>query len=120
MTEGRPFPRLVSLEPSVTATLFALGREHLLVAGSEHDRRLLGDQVAHLPTVPSTWAVRAEDVARFQPDLVIASVPFREQSLAELLNKWWPRWRPRSSGCGGRWLAVLAGASTWRRGLARS
>ncbi len=86
MTEGRPFPRLVSLEPSVTATLFALGREHLLVAGSEHDRRLLGDQVAHLPTVPSTWAVRAEDVARFQPDLVIASVPFREQSLAELLK----------------------------------
>lgn len=86
MTEGRLFPRLVSLEPSVTATLFALGRGHLLVAGSEHDRRLLGDQVADLPTVPSTWAVRAEDVARFQPDLVIASVPFREQSLAELLK----------------------------------
>ncbi|MDQ7029529.1 MAG: ABC transporter substrate-binding protein [Ardenticatenia bacterium] len=80
------FPRLVSLEPSITATLLALNRHHLLVAGSEHDRRLLGDQVAHLPVVPSTWAVRAADVLQFHPDLVIASVPFREQSLAELLK----------------------------------
>ncbi len=81
-----PFPRIVSLEPSVTATLFALERHHLLVAGSEHDRRLLGERVAHLPVVPSTWAVRAADVLRFRPDVVVASVPFREQSLAELLK----------------------------------
>ena len=79
--------RIVSLEPSVTATLFALNRQHLLAAVSEHDHRLLGEEaLGSLPRVPCTWSVKAKDVLPLNPDLVIASVPFREQSLSELLK----------------------------------
>ena len=79
--------RIVSLEPSVTATLLALGQRARLVAVSKHDARLVGEEaIAGLPRVPCTWSVRADDLLPLEPDLVIGSVPMREKSVSELLK----------------------------------
>ncbi len=79
--------RIVSLEPSVTATLIALGRQDRLIAVSKHDTRLLGEELLQdLPRVPCTWSVKPEDLLPLQPDLVIASVPMREESVSALLR----------------------------------
>jgi len=88
MQSNSSYPqRIVSLEPSVTATLLALGQRARLVAVSEHDARLVGsDVLADLPRVPCTWSVRAEDLLPLEPDLVIGSVPMREKSVGELLK----------------------------------
>lgn len=82
------FPnRIVSLEPSVTATLIALERADRLAAVSEHDVRLLGDAVPDdLPRVPCTWSITAQDLLPLHPDVVVASVPFRKESWLELVN----------------------------------
>ncbi len=81
------FPnRIISLEPSVTATLLALDRGDRLIAVSEHDERLLGAQIPkHLPRVPCTWSVKAEDILPLEPDIVVASVPLRRESWQDLV-----------------------------------
>ena len=79
--------RIVSLEPSITATLLALGRRECLIAVSEHDARLVGEEaIAGLPRVPCTWAIRAADILSLAPELVIGSIPMRSQSVKELLQ----------------------------------
>lgn len=76
--------RIVSLEPSVTAILLALGQAEKLVAVSRYC--VCPAELSHLPRLPSTWSVPASDVVPLHPDLVIASVPYRTESLAELLQ----------------------------------
>lgn len=79
--------RIVSLEPSITATLLALGQRERLVAVSKHDPRLVGrSPIDGLPQVPCTWSVRADDLLPLEPDLVIGSVPMREESVSQLLK----------------------------------
>lgn len=76
--------RIVSLEPSVTATLFALGQQARLVAVSEWCDRLVdaGDR----PRLPSTWSAKPEEVAGLSPDLVIVSAPYRAATITDLLQ----------------------------------
>ena len=76
--------RIVSLEPSVTAILLALGQAEKLVAVSRYC--VCPAELSHLPRLPSTWSVQASDVVPLRPDLVIASVPYRTESIAELLQ----------------------------------
>jgi len=79
--------RIVSLEPSITTTLLALGQRHRLIGVSRHDARLVGDDaIAGLSRVPCTWSVQAQDLTSLEPDLVIGSVPMREQSVSQLLR----------------------------------
>jgi len=76
--------RIVSLEPSATATLFALGAQDRVVAVSEWCDRLvdLGDR----PRLPSTWSATPQAILALAPDLVIASAPYREETLVDLLR----------------------------------
>jgi len=76
--------RIVSLEPSVTATLFALGQAHRLVAVSAYCSRLV--DVGERPQLPPTWSARPSEIAALEPDLVIASVPYRVEAVAGLLQ----------------------------------
>lgn len=76
--------RIVSLEPSVTATLVALGERRRLVAVTRHCGRLV--DVAGLPELESTWSVSADAVAALDPDLVIAAAPYRAGKVDELLR----------------------------------
>jgi len=76
--------RIVSLEPSVTATLFALGQEHRLVAASAYCSRLV--DVGARPQLSPTWSAQPQEIAALRPDLVIASVPYRTEAVAGLLQ----------------------------------
>ena len=76
--------RIVSLEPSVTATLIALGQRHRLVSVTRHCRRLA--EVGDLPQLDTTWSVKADAVAALAPDLVVAATPYQAGSVDELLK----------------------------------
>ncbi len=77
--------RIVSLEPSVSATLVALGQRHRLVGVTRYCSRLV--DVIGLPKLDTTWSAKAEAIAALKPDLVIAGVPYREGKVDELLRE---------------------------------
>jgi len=77
--------RIVSLEPSITATLVALGQQHRLVAVSRHCGRLA--DVSGLPQLGTTWSVDAEEVAALLPDLVLAATPYQAGVIDALLRR---------------------------------
>lgn len=77
-------PRLVSLEPSITSILYALGQMDKVVAVSHYCEQLV--DVGQRPRLPSTWAIKPEDVIPLKPDLIIASAPFSTESVANLLK----------------------------------
>jgi len=79
--------KIASLQPSVSIILDALGRLDALVACT----RYCLDAVPALRQVPiavihDSWSTRTEELLAARPDLVIASVPYRQESLAEILK----------------------------------
>lgn len=76
--------RIVSLEPSVTATLVALGQRDRLVAVTRYCHRLT--DVGDLPRLDTTWSLDAAAIAELKPDLVITSTPYRAGKIDELLK----------------------------------
>jgi len=80
----RNLQRIVSLEPSVTAILYALGQQERLVAVSKYCNRLV--DVGDKPRLVPTWSADAQAIVALEPDLVIASVPYRTESIAALLQ----------------------------------
>jgi len=76
--------RIVSLEPSVTAIISALGRADLLVGVSTWCDRLV--DVGDRARLGTTWCANADEIKALEPDLVIASVPYRAVSVSELLK----------------------------------
>jgi iron complex transport system substrate-binding protein len=76
--------RIVSLEPSLTAMLYALGQQARVVAVSRYCSRLL--DVGDKPQLPSTWSIRPDDILPHEPDLVLASVPYAAETITALLQ----------------------------------
>jgi ABC-type Fe3+-hydroxamate transport system substrate-binding protein len=72
-----PVRRIVSMNPSLTAILVALGSRELLVGVDEYSARQQ-PEVADLPTVGGLYNPSAETVAALRPDLVVL-VPSVEQ-----------------------------------------
>lgn len=77
--------RIVSLEPSVTATLVALGQKSRLVAVTRYCSRLV-DGLDGIPQLETTWSVKADDIAALNPDLVIAATPYQAGKVDSLLK----------------------------------
>ena len=77
--------RIVSLEPSITCTLLALGQRSRLVGVSPYCQRLV--DVGTLPQLSSTWSLKAEEVAALAPDLVLTATPYRAGKIDDLLRK---------------------------------
>lgn len=77
--------RIISLEPSITATLIALGLREKLIAVTRYCAQLA--DVGDLPQVEITWSLDAEQIAALQPDLVIAGTPYRAGKIDELLQR---------------------------------
>jgi iron complex transport system substrate-binding protein len=77
--------RIVSLEPSITATLCALDQRHKLVGVTRYCARLC--DVAGIPEVEITWSLDVDQVATLKPDLVIAGTPYRAGKVDELLQR---------------------------------
>jgi iron complex transport system substrate-binding protein len=94
MSRDPTFPRIVSLQPSISVTLAALGRvEHLSAVPRwcvEQVPELAGRGLAGrgLAVLPDSWSAKAEDLAglhALKPDMVAASVPaFAPHSLADV------------------------------------
>src|SRR5580698_2255351 len=67
-----PPKRVVSLVPSDTLNVAALGCESALVGKTDYCE-LPADVVAALPSVGGTKNPRVEDIVRLEPDLVLAN-----------------------------------------------
>ncbi|HEY1808126.1 MAG TPA: ABC transporter substrate-binding protein [Acidobacteriaceae bacterium] len=79
--------KIASLQPSITIILERLGRLDDLVACT---RWCLAAVPAlrerPIALVHDSWSTRTEELLAARPDLVIASVPYRQESLAALLK----------------------------------
>jgi iron complex transport system substrate-binding protein len=76
--------RIVSLAPSVTSTLVALGARRELVAVSRWCHEVA--DVGGLPALGDCWAIETRALARLRPTLIIGSVPYRSETVAKLLE----------------------------------
>ncbi len=107
------FPqRIVSLQPSATVTLHALGLLDRVVACTKYcadvvpevrdDKRLI---------VHDSWTAQSSQILAAKPDLVIASVPYQEQAVIEILKAGLPflALAPRSLDDVYRDMAMIAG-----------
>jgi iron complex transport system substrate-binding protein len=82
-----PARRIASLQPSVTVTLRDVGRLHLLVACTKYCLDVCPElQGLSVDIVADSWTAQSKQIVASKPDLVIASVPYQEKSLAEILK----------------------------------
>jgi iron complex transport system substrate-binding protein len=83
--------RVVSLQPSVTVTLRDLGVLDRLVACTKYCVDVCPEvRQTGCIIVEDSWSAKAEQIMAAKPDLVIASVPYRLESVAEILKSGLP------------------------------
>jgi iron complex transport system substrate-binding protein len=79
--------RIVSLQPSVTVILGNLGRLDLLAACTRYCAAICPEVTRRgIRIVSDSWTAHATQIRDVSPDFVIASVPYQEQSLVEILK----------------------------------
>lgn len=79
--------RIVSLQPSATVILHSLGKLDLLVACTKYCAEVCPDVIASRKIiVADSWTAQCAQIVSVQPDLVIASVPYQEKAVAEILK----------------------------------
>jgi iron complex transport system substrate-binding protein len=84
--QKKPEIRIVSLAPSATSILCAMGARRLLVGVTKWCCDVA--PVAGLPQVGDCWHMEAvEDVVALRPTLVIGSVPYKQEAVARLLEQ---------------------------------
>jgi iron complex transport system substrate-binding protein len=79
--------RIASLQPSGTVILAALGELERVVACTKYCRDV-APEVANSSRIilADSWTANAEQIMAARPDLVIASVPYQEKSVVEILK----------------------------------
>ena len=83
--------RIASLQPSITLTLAALDRLDALCAVTKYCLEALPELAArNLPILHDSWSADTTEILATHPDLVIASVPYRMESLAAILKSGLP------------------------------
>ncbi len=85
MTSAQSQQRIVSLAPSATSILVACGARKLLVGVSKWCPDV-APEVADLPRVGDCWSLDPESVVSLKPSLVIGSVPYKQETVAKLLE----------------------------------
>jgi iron complex transport system substrate-binding protein len=79
--------RVVSLQPSVTTTLERLGVLDRLVACTKWCADVCpAVKKIDVVIVEDSWTAKAEQILALNPDLVIASVPYQVEAVAEILK----------------------------------
>ncbi len=83
--------RIASLQPSITLTLSQLGALDSLVACTRYCLAAL-PQLAekNIPILADSWSASMQEILTVRPNLVLASVPYRLESLAEILKSGCP------------------------------
>src|SRR5580704_10763500 len=79
--------RIASLQPSATVILAELGELDRVVACTKY----CADVVFGISSRPrlilsDSWTANSEQIVAAQPDLVIASVPYQEKAVIEILK----------------------------------
>jgi len=79
--------RIVSLQPSATVTLAGLGALNRLVACTRYCADACPEvRERKITIVGDSWSAQAEQMIAARPDLVIASVPYQLEAVAEILK----------------------------------
>jgi iron complex transport system substrate-binding protein len=87
--------RVVSLQPSATVILAAVGKLDRLVACTKYCLDVCPELVQlNVTIVDDSWTAKAEPIVAVKPDLVIAAVPYQEKAVSEILK------------CGARFLGL--------------
>jgi len=87
MPETRIPQRVVSLQPSITVTLRDLGLLGRLAACTKYCVDLCPElKGSNCSVIEDSWSAKAEQILAVAPDLVLASVPYRMESLAEIMK----------------------------------
>jgi iron complex transport system substrate-binding protein len=78
--------RIVSLAPSATSVLCAIGARRLLVGVTKWCADVA--PVGNLPKLGDCWHMESVDeILRLKPSLVIGSVPYKQETVAKLLEQ---------------------------------
>ena len=78
--------RIVSLQPSASVILDALGARDRLVACTKYCEEVLPGISEGRLVVADSWSSQAAEILAARPDLVIASVPYQLESVAQILK----------------------------------
>jgi iron complex transport system substrate-binding protein len=78
--------RIVSLAPSATSILCAIGAKHFLVGVSKWCADVA--PVGRLPKLGDCWHMKSvDDILRLRPMLVVGSVPYQQETVAKILDQ---------------------------------
>ena len=79
--------RIVSLQPSATVILAAVGELDRVVACTKYCADVVPELALRHPIIlADSWTADADQIIAAQPDLVIASVPYQEKAVIEILK----------------------------------
>ncbi len=79
--------RIASLQPSLTVTLDAIGELRRVVACTKYCAEVVaGVEAGERLIIADSWSAKVGEILRARPDLVVASVPYRMESLAEIMK----------------------------------
>lgn len=79
--------RIVSLQPSATVILRDLGKLDLLVACTKYCAKLCPEvRDRNIAMVADSWTAQSQQIREIHPDFVIASVPYQEKAVIEILK----------------------------------
>jgi iron complex transport system substrate-binding protein len=83
--------RIASLQPSITITLAALKKLDALCACTKYCFEAVPELAAQSPQIlHDSWTANTDEILATKPDLVLASVPYRLESLAAILKSGLP------------------------------
>ena len=78
--------RIVCLQPSATVILERLGQLERVVACTRYCAELVPEAARGRIVVADSWTAQGNEILAAKPDLVIASVPYQEKAVVEILK----------------------------------
>jgi iron complex transport system substrate-binding protein len=79
--------RIVSLQPSATVILRDIGRLDALAGCTKYCVEVCPEITGrNIAIVADSWTAQAQQISEIKPDLVIASVPYQEKAIAEIMK----------------------------------
>ncbi len=78
--------RVVSLQPSATDTLARLGVLDRVVGCTRYCSEICPEAANGRTVLSDSWSAQASEILATRPDLVIASVPYQAEALAQILK----------------------------------
>ncbi|MBV8051595.1 MAG: ABC transporter substrate-binding protein [Acidobacteriaceae bacterium] len=79
--------RVVSLQPSATVILDAIGKLDCVIACTKYCADVCSNiSQTEIAIVSDSWTASADQIKKLAPDLVIAAVPYQEKAVSEILK----------------------------------